>query len=335
MTRKGLRDNARIFNQVGSLRRAGYDVVLLGVRRGALPARESRDGVPVIRVSHDPLPDGLAVVGPQGLGVANDRDGGAGAAGWHHTGRRRRRAHALHERRPARRYRGVAASIRRVLHARRPRARSAPRAGRRARQRPQRPGRGALHARRHACPLIYDAQELFTGVHTLPRPYRALLRIQERWLLRAVDRLLIVNPAIAAEMERLVRTGGRCRGAQLPALRRTGSAHRSAEPPRLTRRRPAGRVQRRPPRQPGNTADDSGAAPSPGRLSPGPRKRDPAGRPRSARPREGSRRACGSTLRFRTTTSRRSCRLQTSASSRTRTSASTIGCAAPASCSTT
>jgi glycosyltransferase involved in cell wall biosynthesis len=60
-------------------------------------------------------------------------------------------------------------------------------------------------ARRYRVPLVYDAQELYTGVHTLPRWYRALLRVQERVLLRRVDRLTVVNDAIATVMERRYR----------------------------------------------------------------------------------------------------------------------------------
>jgi glycosyltransferase involved in cell wall biosynthesis len=53
--------------------------------------------------------------------------------------------------------------------------------------------------------LVYDAQELYTGMHTLPRWYRTLMTIQEFLLVRCADRITIVNHAIAQEMERRYR----------------------------------------------------------------------------------------------------------------------------------
>jgi glycosyltransferase involved in cell wall biosynthesis len=49
---------------------------------------------------------------------------------------------------------------------------------------------------------VYDAPELYAGMHTLPRSYRALLDRQERIFLRRVDRFIAVNPAIARVLER-------------------------------------------------------------------------------------------------------------------------------------
>jgi glycosyltransferase involved in cell wall biosynthesis len=57
-------------------------------------------------------------------------------------------------------------------------------------------------ARRYDVPLVYDAQELYTGIHTLPRLYRAALVLQERVLIRRAQRTIAVNDAIRDEMER-------------------------------------------------------------------------------------------------------------------------------------
>lgn len=58
-----------------------------------------------------------------------------------------------------------------------------------------------LAARRHDAPLYYDAQELYTEIHTLPGWYSRLLSVQERVLIRFADRVTVVNPFIAEVME--------------------------------------------------------------------------------------------------------------------------------------
>lgn len=50
--------------------------------------------------------------------------------------------------------------------------------------------------------LIYDAQEFYTGLHTLPKWYRKWLSIQEYFLIRKADRITVVNDAIGEAMER-------------------------------------------------------------------------------------------------------------------------------------
>lgn len=62
-----------------------------------------------------------------------------------------------------------------------------------------------LIARRRGLPVVYDAQELYTGIHTLPRWYTWLLSAQEFVLLRFVDRVVVVNDAIGDVMERRYR----------------------------------------------------------------------------------------------------------------------------------
>lgn len=59
----------------------------------------------------------------------------------------------------------------------------------------------ALVARRHGVPLVYDAQELYVGLHTLSGWYRRLLTVQERLLIRRADRVTAVNGAVAQAME--------------------------------------------------------------------------------------------------------------------------------------
>jgi glycosyltransferase involved in cell wall biosynthesis len=61
-------------------------------------------------------------------------------------------------------------------------------------------------ARRHDIPLCYDAQELYTEIHTLPRWYKYVLTVQEFVLIRFTDRVTVVNPFIAEVMENRYRT---------------------------------------------------------------------------------------------------------------------------------
>lgn len=58
----------------------------------------------------------------------------------------------------------------------------------------------ALLARRYRVPLVYDAQELYTGLHTLGPWYRRFLSLQERLLIKRADRITVVNDAIADVM---------------------------------------------------------------------------------------------------------------------------------------
>jgi len=60
-------------------------------------------------------------------------------------------------------------------------------------------------ARHHDVPLIYDAQELYTEIHTLPRWYKYVLTVQEFVLIRMADRVTVVNPFIAEVMEKRYR----------------------------------------------------------------------------------------------------------------------------------
>ncbi len=53
--------------------------------------------------------------------------------------------------------------------------------------------------------LLYDAQELYTGQHTLPEWYKRLLSIQEWFLIRRADKVTVVNDAIADVMEKQYR----------------------------------------------------------------------------------------------------------------------------------
>ena len=57
-------------------------------------------------------------------------------------------------------------------------------------------------ARKYNTPLIYDAQEYYPGLHTLPRWYRRILEFQEFVLIRKADKVIIVNDAIADLVER-------------------------------------------------------------------------------------------------------------------------------------
>jgi len=61
-------------------------------------------------------------------------------------------------------------------------------------------------ARYHGVPLYYDAQELYTEIHTLPRWYKYVLTVQEFVLIRFADRVTVVNPFIAEVMENRYRT---------------------------------------------------------------------------------------------------------------------------------
>jgi glycosyltransferase involved in cell wall biosynthesis len=57
-------------------------------------------------------------------------------------------------------------------------------------------------SKRFRVPLIYDAQEFYTGLHTLPGWYKRFLSVQERLLIRHADGVTVVNDAIADVMAR-------------------------------------------------------------------------------------------------------------------------------------
>lgn len=64
---------------------------------------------------------------------------------------------------------------------------------------------GVVLARRYKVPLLYDAQELYIGLHTLPWWYRKILAVQEAILVRFTDGITVVNDAIADVMARKYR----------------------------------------------------------------------------------------------------------------------------------
>jgi glycosyltransferase involved in cell wall biosynthesis len=59
-----------------------------------------------------------------------------------------------------------------------------------------------LVAQRYDAKLIYDAQELYTEIHTLPKWYKYVLMVQEFILIRFPDKITVVNPFIAKVMEK-------------------------------------------------------------------------------------------------------------------------------------
>jgi glycosyltransferase involved in cell wall biosynthesis len=195
ITRKPLVNNSRIFKQADSLQRAGYDVVLVGVRRGPLPERERLNGLAITRVAHDPLPDRLS----HWL-----RRGGASPTTVHAvpTGPGRARRLALLAAAKGGTLAWVVQSAAFYLRTFRLLTRRAPAPSVVHASDVRTLPVAAAIARRHRVPLVYDAPELYTGMHALPRPYRALLGLQERGLLRYVDRFTVVNPAIGEALRR-------------------------------------------------------------------------------------------------------------------------------------
>lgn len=195
VTRKPLVRNTRVFKQVASLRRVGYDVLLLGVARSDLPSRDEYRGTPIVRVAHDPMPRRLSLwLRRGGESPAHVQDDGFGGA----SPRRRvlrlirqlgtlpwlAQSLAFYVR--AVRLLATASPSPTVVHASDLNALPA----------------AVVVARLRRVPLVYDAQELYTGIHTLPALYRRLLTLQERILLRAVDRFVVVNPHIGEVMVR-------------------------------------------------------------------------------------------------------------------------------------
>jgi glycosyltransferase involved in cell wall biosynthesis len=200
VTRKPLTSNGRIFKQAASLRGEGYDVHLVGVRRGPLAARERIGDLEVARIAHDPLPERLSLwLRRGGLSPASARVLGGASS----TSRRSRLRHAA-----------LAAVARAgalpwliqsaVFHWRAYRhlVRAAPR--------PAVVHASALNsllaatlvARRFGVPLVYDATEWFPAMHAFPRGYRRLLAYEERLLLPRVTRFIAVNPAIGDAIAR-------------------------------------------------------------------------------------------------------------------------------------
>jgi len=50
--------------------------------------------------------------------------------------------------------------------------------------------------------IVYDCQELYSGLHTLPEWYKAIVRIQEFFLIRLVDKKIAVNEFIRRKLEK-------------------------------------------------------------------------------------------------------------------------------------
>jgi glycosyltransferase involved in cell wall biosynthesis len=197
LARKALLQNSRIFKQAEALAAEGWDVELVGLRTPGTSAEETRDGYRIVRVPLDPLharllrrllrrPDPLAGAAPGEAAVPVETGG--------------RLRHLL---------RAAAGPLLPVLRSRD--------WNRRAWEHVTRThdsvdvvhandldtlGVGLRLARRCGCPLVYDAQELYTEIHTLPALYRRGLGARERLLLRHVSALIAVNPLIAAELER-------------------------------------------------------------------------------------------------------------------------------------
>jgi glycosyltransferase involved in cell wall biosynthesis len=172
LARKALLHNARIFNQAKSLADAGCEVVVIGIKPPGAAEREHRDGYTIVR---------LPLASPE----ARSTPAAPSTIG------RARRQLAF----PLRSWRYYRAAYRLV--------------------RSELPPPDVLHAndadtllvavalgRRCGRPVVYDAQELYTGIQTLPGWYRRLMAVQERVLMRRVDRVTAVNDAIAEAMER-------------------------------------------------------------------------------------------------------------------------------------
>ena len=196
LARKTLMRNTRIFKQARTLTDAGFDVVVIGIKRPDAPEREVRDGYTLVRLPivplHARLPRAmrrrgraLAAVGPA-VGRANRATSGVLARALNRIAFPLR---SLEYYRQVHRLVTTRLPPPAVVHANDLDTLLI----------------GALLARRFRAPLIYDAQELYTGLHTLPGWYRRLLTVQEAVLLRATDRVIAVNPPIAAEMERRYR----------------------------------------------------------------------------------------------------------------------------------
>ena len=172
MTRKGLTQNARIFKQAKSLTDAGAEVVLLGVRLGEAPPRERRDGYEIVRLevraARPPAeaPGRLAALGrflrPLTFLLV--------------TWQLLRESVAEVARRPPPTV--VHANDLDALHA------------------------ALVIARRHRVPVVYDAQELYPGIHAYPGWFQTLLRHYERLVIKGATRVIAVNPMIARQMER-------------------------------------------------------------------------------------------------------------------------------------
>jgi glycosyltransferase involved in cell wall biosynthesis len=185
ITRKRLTQNTRIFKQAQALARRGYRVVVFGVRIGDAAGREHRDGYEIVRLPIRPL--GATV---RGWGRAQPAAGPP--------------ASTAHPSSPLVRLLRPLSFLwgTREFH-------------RALRQElTRRPEPQLVHAndldtlmiasriaRRHRIPLVYDAQELYPGIHTYPGWFQALLTRYERALIARPDRVIVVNPAIAAEME--------------------------------------------------------------------------------------------------------------------------------------
>ena len=203
LARKTLRRNTRIFKQAKSLTDAGYEVLVIGVKPRDAPEWERRDGYAILRLRLAPLHGriprtvrrALTLI-ERGLSAIGARSAAARLHGlnvvlteW--LGRELGRiAFPLRSWEYYKRTYRLLPSVLPVpdvFHANDLDTLLV----------------AALLARRHHRPLVYDAQELYTGMHTLPAWYREWLRLQERVLIRRADRVTVVNDAVGEAMTRL------------------------------------------------------------------------------------------------------------------------------------
>jgi len=188
--RKLLRINTRIFKEASSLTAAGYSVRIFGITDGKLPILEHRDGYTIHRI-----PPLRAQVRARKI-----------------TGN----IPPPPVRRPplARRAAGQALTILIRTFAWPLMALNYHvKAYRAAMSLPEHPA--VVHAndldalgvaiavsKRTGARLIYDAQEFYTGIHTLPAWWKILLSIYEFLAIRIPERTIMVNPEIAKRTER-------------------------------------------------------------------------------------------------------------------------------------
>ena len=188
--RKLLKINTRIFKEASSLTAAGYRVRIFGITGGHLPALEQKDGYTIHRV-------------PPLRAQVKARTTTA-----HHQ--------PAHARKRPLHVRAASQALTLLI-----RTFSWPlmalnyhvRAYRLAMSLPERPaivhandldalGAAIAVSKRTGTQLVYDAQEFYTGIHTLPWWWKIALSIYEFLAIRIPDRTIMVNPEIAKRTER-------------------------------------------------------------------------------------------------------------------------------------
>lgn len=193
--RKLLKINTRIFKEASSLTAAGYRVTIFGITGGQLPSLEQKDGYTIHRI-----PPLRLQISMRNLPRVKQKK--APTPGQPPSKKLL----------PIRITNHTLMLLIRTFHWPLMALNYHIRAYRLAMSLPERPvvihandldalGAAIAASKRTGARLIYDAQEFYTGIHTLPWWWKTVLSIYEFFAIRIPDRTIMVNPEIAKRTE--------------------------------------------------------------------------------------------------------------------------------------